>query len=296
MKRSLLLLFALLLCCAFPLLSQIPNGSFENWTNGSPDNWITTNSPPIFSNITKSSSAHAGTAAARGDVLTIAGTSVVLPPLLQAGVRGNGFSYNQRPAAANGWYQFFPAAGSGDQLVIFIALFKGLAAGQPIGAASASITATSSTYTQFSSPFFYFTSDTPDTCIIQFQIAGTAGQPHAGSYFILDDLSFGALSTSVKDIAAVPTSFGLDQNYPNPFNPSTAISYQLTAVSFVNLKVFDMLGREVESLVDGRKEAGRYSLNWNAANLPSGVYLYQLTAISEKGEMFKDTKRAILLK
>ncbi|MGA3244406.1 MAG: T9SS type A sorting domain-containing protein [Bacteroidota bacterium] len=295
MNKSLLLFFALLLCCAIPLFGQIPNASFENWTSGSPDNWITTNSPPVYINITKSTVAHAGSSAVRGDVVALTGTSIVMPPFLQSGANGSGFTYNQRPAAFNGWYQFSPATSSGDQFIVNVILFKGLSRGTPIGIASALITASSSAYKQFSLPFIYISGDLPDTCVIQFQIAGTTGQPHLGSYFIVDDLSFGSLGTAVEN-TSVANAFGLDQNYPNPFNPSTAISYQLSAKSFVSLRVFNILGAEVATLVEGQKEAGRHTMSWNASSLPSGMYLYQLTATSEKGEVYKDTKRAVLLK
>lgn len=295
MNKSLLLFFALLLCCAIPLFAQIPNASFENWTGGSPDSWLTTNSPPVYTNITKSTAAHAGSSSVRGDVVTLTGTSFVVPPFLQSGTDGTGFTYNQRPAAFNGWYQFSPAASSGDQFIVNAILFKGLSRGTPIGVASALITAATSSYKQFSLPFVYLSGDSPDTCLIQFQIAGTAGQPHAGSYFILDDLSFGSGGTAVEN-TAVPNTFGLDQNYPNPFNPSTTISFQLSARSFVSLRVFNVLGAEVATLVDGQKEAGRYTMSWNASSLASGMYVYQLTATSEEGKVYKETKRAVLLK
>jgi hypothetical protein len=294
MNRSLLLFFALLLCCAIPLFAQIPNASFENWTNGSPDNWLTTNSPPTLVNINKSTVAHAGSSAARGDVVTLSG-SFVMPPYLLSGSAGNGFTYSQRPAAFNGWYQFSPAAGSGDQMFVNVILFKGISRGTPIGVASALITASATAYKQLSLPFLYVSGDTPDTCIIQIQVTGAAGQPKVGTYFILDDLSFGSVGTAIED-AAVPNAFGLDQNYPNPFNPSTAISFQLSAKSFVSLRVYNVLGAEVATLVEGQKEAGRYTMSWNASSLPSGMYLCQLTATSDKGEVFKDTKRAVLLK
>jgi hypothetical protein len=76
----------------------------------------------------------------------------------------------------------------------------------------------------------------------------------------------------------LPTSYSLEQNYPNPFNPSTAISFQLSAVSLVKLEVFDVLGRKVATLVDGLQPAGSYTVRWDAANQSSGVYIYRLKA------------------
>jgi hypothetical protein len=88
------------------------------------------------------------------------------------------------------------------------------------------------------------------------------------------------LATAVNEVrvVGVPESFRLDQNYPNPFNPSTAISYQLSANSFVTLKVYDLLGREVATLVNGQFAAGSYRTIFDASRLSSGVYLYRLTA------------------
>ena len=70
--------------------------------------------------------------------------------------------------------------------------------------------------------------------------------------------------------------FGLDQNYPNPFNPSTVISWQSPVDDYVTLKVFDVLGREVATLVDEYREAGNHSVEFNASNLSSGIYLYTI--------------------
>jgi hypothetical protein len=89
----------------------------------------------------------------------------------------------------------------------------------------------------------------------------------------------------------IPSGYKLFQNYPNPFNPNTKIKFAIPQLSFVNLKVFDVLGREIEMLVNEEKPAGTYEVTWDATNLPSGVYFYRLRAGS-----IVNTKKMILLK
>ncbi len=93
-----------------------------------------------------------------------------------------------------------------------------------------------------------------------------------------------------------PAVYSLEQNYPNPFNPSTKINFSLTSDSKVNLKVFDILGREVEELINNNLQAGSHSINFNAENLPSGIYIYRLEAIGKDGKNFASVKKMILTK
>lgn len=96
--------------------------------------------------------------------------------------------------------------------------------------------------------------------------------------------------------------YALEQNYPNPFNPKTVISYQLPVASKVSLKVYDVLGREVATLVDGMKDAGAYSATFDGARLASGVYIMRLSATPEDGspkgagKPFVQVKKLMLLK
>ena len=96
--------------------------------------------------------------------------------------------------------------------------------------------------------------------------------------------------TEVEDIT-IPVQFSLEQNYPNPFNPSTTIEYSLPKSGFVSLKVFNVLGKEVATLVDGQVEAGKHKVEFDASALNSGVYFYQI----ESGN-YTETKKMILLK
>jgi len=96
---------------------------------------------------------------------------------------------------------------------------------------------------------------------------------------------------SVNNSPVVVQGFELKQNYPNPFNPSTTISFSIPKSGYVNLTVFDLLGKEAASLVNEVKSAGNYEVNFNASNLSSGIYIYKITS----GE-FTSSKQMILIK
>ncbi|TAL74742.1 MAG: T9SS type A sorting domain-containing protein, partial [Bacteroidetes bacterium] len=91
------------------------------------------------------------------------------------------------------------------------------------------------------------------------------------------------------------SNYNIEQNYPNPFNPTTSITYQLSAPGFVSLKVYDMLGREVATLVNEMKESGSYSSAFSASNLASGVYVYRISITDGSRNIFSDTKRMLLI-
>ena len=105
------------------------------------------------------------------------------------------------------------------------------------------------------------------------------------SVFTIDD------GVSVDNIEGIPTKYELTQNFPNPFNPITKINYEIPELSFVTLKVYDVLGNEVTILVSEEKPVGRYEAEFNAITLPSGIYFYQLQAGN-----FIETKKMILMK
>jgi hypothetical protein len=90
-------------------------------------------------------------------------------------------------------------------------------------------------------------------------------------------------TTDVQKDVTIPTQFALEQNYPNPFNPSTMINYSLPNNAFVVLKIYDMLGREIKTLVNNQKNAGKYSVAWkgndnNGNKVTSGIYIYRISA------------------
>ena len=99
------------------------------------------------------------------------------------------------------------------------------------------------------------------------------------------------LIVSAEDEEFIPIKYSLKQNYPNPFNPSTKIEFSIQDFGFVSLKVYDILGNEVTTLVNSEKPVGVYKVEWDATGIPSGVYFYQL-----KTEGFVETKKMILMK
>ncbi len=98
-------------------------------------------------------------------------------------------------------------------------------------------------------------------------------------------------ATAVKEQNQIPIQYELSQNYPNPFNPTTTITYQIPKEGFVKLKIYDILGNEVKTLVNGYKPAGRYKINFDASRFASGVYFYRLNINN-----YTSTKKLVLLK
>ena len=98
-------------------------------------------------------------------------------------------------------------------------------------------------------------------------------------------------TTGVEQISELPVNFNLSQNYPNPFNPTTKIEYSIPEQSFVDLRIYDILGNEVAKLVNKEQAAGTYKADFSGISLTSGTYFYRI-----KTEGFVETKKMTLLK
>jgi len=97
--------------------------------------------------------------------------------------------------------------------------------------------------------------------------------------------------SKVEDDNVLPNEYMLEQNYPNPFNPSTKIKFEIPDQGFVSLKVYDVLGNEITTLVDEEKPAGEYEVEFDGKGLSSGMYFYTLNAGN-----YIETKKMILIK
>jgi hypothetical protein len=126
---------------------------------------------------------------------------------------------------------------------------------------------------------------------------GSVEEPSPGNLHWINADYFGTaelsddLSTGVNNSESFPVNYALQQNYPNPFNPSTVISYRVPMLSHVTLKIFDVLGREITTLVSEEKNIGSYKIKFDASNLSSGIYFYKIDAGN-----FSETKKMILMK
>ena len=124
---------------------------------------------------------------------------------------------------------------------------------------------------------------------------GTRAVPLTAAGGIMVGDSKEQIALRVTGLKNLPREYSLNQNYPNPFNPLTVIGYELPVSSYVTLKVFDVLGREVAVLVDEQKDPGSYTVSWNASMLASGVYYYRMVADAQPSG-FMQVRRCVVMK
>lgn len=273
MKKHLLSikLFLTALLFASNISAQIPNEGFEQWSGSNPVSWVSGNVEG-FTFVTPSGNPLSGQFAARLETKSIMGNLV--PAVLSAGSDGEGFPVSQRHGQLSFYYKFSKTVNTA-YLFVSVGFKKGE---DGIGAGVLAINTPADNYTPVTIPVTYINEEIPDLGVILIQVTDQNLSPAAsGSYAEIDDLSFSIL-TDVNDESAGVNDFSLEQNFPNPFNPSTRINYQIAKDNFVTLKVYDIIGNEVAALVNNQQPAGKYSVDFNSANLPSGVYLYRLQA------------------
>ena len=255
--------------------AQPLNNSFESWdgTTGMPTDWFS--NPPAVS---QTNIAQQGSFAAHLQVVDLGGFPYI--PLLQTAVDASfiGHPVSEKHGSLQGWYQFMPLGND----VLFIAITMQQGSGNIVGAGGLVVRNSTSGWTQFTAPIFYnLGSQTPDNAILTFLIADStaAGENGTiGSMGYVDNLSFTGPATDVEQISGLPQDYNLKQNYPNPFNPSTKIEYSIPQESFVELKIYDILGNEIATIVNEQQAAGSYRVDYNANNKPAGLYFARLSA------------------
>ena len=141
------------------------------------------------------------------------------------------------------------------------------------------------------------------------QVSGTSSALRGLDVYATDDIGFaagangtivrttnGGVTGFVQNVNEVPENYSLQQNYPNPFNPSTNIKFSIMQSGFVQVKVYDVLGKERAIVVSQELSAGTYRTDFDASDLPSGTYFYRLTVSGNSGQVFTETKKMILIK
>ncbi len=282
MKYFYLFLFTSFLVFASQTSAQnfIKNPGFETWNGNQPASWV-------GSTLTKSTVTHSGSSA-----LKLSNTTLFTIPFMgsvsQDSIPVSGSSFTLK-----GWYQFYPD--SGDQVSIFVWIYgpQGVI-GRLEGANVLTISQKTSVYTAFALGVTMLPGANGDTASINIMTGpdSVSGNWHLGTYALFDDFVLDNTVTGVKENEfAMPSTFSLAQNYPNPFNPTTEIEFTIPSGCHVTLKVYNIMGQEVASLVDNYLERGRYKESFDGSRLASGIYLYKIQA----GNFFQ-IKKMLLLK
>lgn len=257
-----------ILCESGIAFSQIPNPGFENWTNGDPDGWATSNIQGAgIINITQSSDHHGGSYAVKGEIIDFFGTPMLC--VLQSGPEGNGFPISESYQALNLYYKFHSEGG--DRFSVNIAFEKD---GAPIAQGAVSIPTSYSDYTYLSVPMDYQVMETPDTALIQIIIIGpvTGTDVHVGSTMYVDDLSFSLSTGTGNGIEQMPFS----ACYPNPASQILTIRLQETLPAEAVICIYDIYGRMVKEVVNGSGQELLDEIVLPVQDMSAGLYFYSI--------------------
>jgi hypothetical protein len=270
--------------------NPIPNPGFEDWTNGNPDGWLTDNIPGYYTVVTQSTNSHSGTYAVKGEAIQ-AGESVFPPYIFTANQQ---FPVEQNYTRMTGYYQM---TNNGED-VLFVWMYLYDAQGSPVAYGQKELGQTAGGYQSFSIDldFSYLSTEPAVGAYIYFllSLASTSELTDVavGSSFLVDDLALDNVSAlSDQDFANAPLIYSLSQNYPNPFNPATKISFSLPTAEKTLLTVYNSLGQVVMTVVNEDLPAGQHQVEFNAADLPSGLYYYKLVAGN-----YNSVKKMMLIK
>ncbi len=293
---------------SFKINAQIPNNGFEIWGNypdpdnlnnvyQKPDQWVglLPNSPSTYSfSIEKNmDNFPAGTGQysmiikpdTANEVDGAAFSWDTLPPGISWQNIPPAFPINYRPTSLFLYYKYLPE--NGDSMRVACNFYKD---GVVIGGFDYYSPQIVTNWTLLEIPISFNTSDIPDSATII--LTTFYNTQHNGSSLYVDNLSFDTSISSIENTNnSLPQKFSLYQNYPNPFNPSTTIEFSLPNSEYVELIVYNILGKEVTTLVSNKLNTGNHTYQFDGRNLASGVYYYQLVA----GE-FREVKKMILLR
>jgi hypothetical protein len=303
MKRRILWSISLVLIVASTLISkaQIINSDFEDWSISSdlliPDGWTFAGVMGVAVPVTRTAESHSGTYAVKGEVVTtdLASPLNILTPTLFSvpyGAEDLGFSVSERHYSMSGFYKFNPV--EGDKFQIVVIMFHDTTT---VGLGSQMIETGAIDYTPFNIDINYTSEEIPNLCSIIFSICGPSGKEgyHDGSYYIVDELDFDTPVLLYQGFGDFNYQFALQQNYPNPFGSETEINFEIPETMTVKIKIFNILGQEINELADRKYVKGSHSIKWNGRDysgrkVSSGIYFYQI----QSGELSQAKKMYLL--
>ena len=266
MKKNLLI--SILCLAALSMQAQnVPNGGFETWTSGNPNNWLVNNIPSIAIPITQVTPAHGGALALKGEVVT-SPLGDLAPLAASTDMSGNGFTISQAYSTLSFYYKTSLAGNATfDATVVFYD-----AANQPVAGGYLEVNTTVGAYTLASIPLTYFGTD-PVEAIIAFTINDTvSGTPALGNYYIVDDVAL----TGLVSVQEPSPALSIENIYPNPSANSLAVGYNLSSKSDVNFHLLNAQGKVVREAYLSQESAGKHELKFDVSSLPAGVYIMHM--------------------
>ena len=301
MKKLLILLivFFLMVAITNKSYSQILNGSFETWEDHTPTSWVTSNTA-ILNNVTFSPDSQEGSLSVSMGIKDFNGLPLAATLTTENTNSFTGHPVSEKYGTLKGYFksELFGKAR------FRISVLAWHSSGDAIGASDTLIVNQSpENWELIELPIEYFDERIPSSIFISISIFDSTGSEPASinSWVLIDNLILDDVATGIENEGNTPQSFSLSQNYPNPFNPTTVIKYQIRKFkkqikpniknSKVSLIVYDLLGKEVATLVNKRQTAGSYKVNFNGSQLTSGVYLFRLNV----GE-YVQTRKMTLMK
>jgi hypothetical protein len=301
MKSYILRSISLVLVVISTLIShaQIINSDFEDWSLFSnlrmPDGWTFAGVEGVAVPVTRTSESHSGTYAAKGEVMKTglsAPLSILTPTLVSIsyGSENLGFSVFEKHYSISGFYKFNPV--EGDKFHITVIMFNDTTT---VGIGAQMIETGAIEYTPFNIDISYISEEIPNTCLITFTICGPAGSDgyHEGSYYTVDELDFDTPVLLYQGFGDFNYQFALQQNYPNPFGSETEINFEIPENMTVKIKIFNILGQEINELADRKYVKGSHSIKWNGRDyngrkVSNGIYFYQIQSgdLSQAKKMY----------
>lgn len=288
MKTTLLLAFTFVLGNLLQAQDAVPNGDFETWIDGTtPASWWTSNVSTIILPITQSTDAHSGSFAVRAEVLDVGSPSITA--LTQIGSPGI-IPITEQPNSLVGWYQFSPV-GPTNRLAIFTSLYDEndvLSGHGRVDIEDAQV----GSYIQIVIPIDYESNigGTPTQANVNVELQYEDDNAAIGAWFLVDDLEFSQMITSVEELEGVENSFSLGIPYPSPFASITTIPVEMLEPSNVRAEVYNLIGQRVEVLLDENLTVGSHTLTWEpTSDAASGLYFIRVT--SDEGVL---TRRLVL--